>query len=92
MSDTPSVIWFVPKKFKDEAMKILEFIAKGYISQCAKTKTEINLLFFVHWKGCDNMSIKEKIQSISNLPERETVLTIVNFPQLKVRHWLSTIW
>ena len=86
MSDTPSVIWFVPKKFKDEAMKILKFIAKGYISHCAKTKVEIDLLFFVHWKGCDNMHIKEKLQSIAKLPERETVLTIVNFRQLNVRH------
>ena len=86
MSDTPSVIWFVPKKFKDEAMKILKLIAKGYISHCAKAKVEINLLFFVHLKGCDSMHIKEQLQSIASLPECETVLTIVNFRQLKVRH------
>lgn len=71
-------------------MKILKFIAKGYISRCTKNKVEIDLLFFVHWEGCDSMHIKDKFQSIANLPKRETVLTIVNFRQLEVRHLFSS--
>ena len=85
VAETASLIWFVPSNSKCSARTILEKIGKRYISKCAEMKVNVNLLFFISWKGSDGGRIRDYIKSIAGLPDNDPVLVVFDFPRRKVK-------
>ena len=87
ITETASLIWFVPHNMKCSARATLEQIGKRYISKCAEMKVDVNLLFFISWKGSDGGRIRDYIKTMAGIPDHEPVLVVFDFPQRKVSQY-----
>lgn len=70
----------------DRAKKVLEPLAKEYISKKAEENMTVKLLFFLAREGSD---ASESIRRFAKLPECEPLLAIVDILQHQVRKSFS---
>ena len=87
LNDTASLIWFVPEDSVEKTIKLLEPLAKKYITKWSEEKTDPEMLFYVSGPGSDNDEIRGSLRSFAKLKEADLMLVIVDIPEQKVlRH------
>ena len=84
LNDTASLIWFVPEGSSDKATKLLEPLAKSYISKWSEEKSGTELLFFISGSDDDNGEIRDSLRSFAKLATDAPLLAIVNIPEQEV--------
>ena len=82
INETAYVIWFVSKDTAGSAHKILEPLAKEYISKKAEKNMEVKLMFFI---ASDDNDASRDIREKAKLPRRDPVLAIIDVPRNQVR-------
>ena len=81
INDVAYLIWFVPKASASRAKKVLEPLAKEYISKKARENMEVKLMFFIAGEENEmSVSIREK----ARLPRGDPLLAIIDVPRNQV--------